>query len=398
MLLDNRTLIFSLMLLSAMMALSLAVVSWGREHDSLKKWAGAMALESFAWSLATARGAIPDVLSIVLFGILLVTAQAMKLAAIYEFRDLAWPRWQCLLPVGLAFLLLAALPYEDFRNRIIYGSLVYGVQLLMIMQVLRTDTESRTGRAWWLLFGATAAVLPLFALRAIAALFVGLEFATVQSSIAPNPVQLAVFVGLIALSMLGSMGFILMVKERADRAIRALAMIDSLTGVFNRRAFMERAEKEYAIAQRNKTSLALLMIDIDFFKRVNDEYGHPTGDDVLVDVARLLNSRLRMQDTLGRYGGEEFCILLPVTDEAGAMALAETLRSAVADTPLATGRKGISVTISIGVTVCPTSCADCNLGFYKLLDDADAALYQAKRDGRNRAVSLPNGCLNISAG
>jgi len=389
MLLDNRTLIFSLMLLSAMMALSLAVVSWGREHDSLKKWAGAMALESFAWSLATARGAIPDVLSIVLFGVLLVTAQSMKLAAIHEFRDLDWPRWQCLLPVALAFLILAALPYDDFRNRITFGSMLYGAQMLMLLQVLRTDTESRTGRAWWLLFGATTAVLPLFALRAIAAFFGIVEFATIQSSVAPNPVQLAVFVGLIALSMLGSMGFILMVKERADRAIRSLAMIDSLTGIFNRRAFMERAEKEYAIAQRNKTSLALLMIDIDFFKRINDEYGHPTGDDVLVDVARLLNSRLRKQDTLGRYGGEEFCILLPATDEAGAMAVAETLRNTVAETPLATERNSISATISIGVTVCPTSSVGCNLGFYKLLDDADAALYQAKRDGRNRTVTLP---------
>lgn len=394
MLLDNRTLLFSLMLISAMMALSLAVVSWGREHDSLKKWAGAMALESVAWSLGTARGEIPDILSIVLFGVFLVAAQAMKLAAIYEYRELPWPRWQCLLPVGLAALLLTALPYDDFRGRLIYGSLIYGAQMLMILQALRADTESRAGRAWRLLFGATVAILPLFALRAIVAYFGVLKFATVQSSIAPNPVQLSIFVGLIAMSMLGSLGFILMVKERADRAIRSLAMIDSLTGVFNRRAFMERAEKEYGIAQRNKSHLALLMIDIDFFKRINDEYGHPTGDDVLTDVARILGSRLRKQDTLGRYGGEEFCILLPATDEAGAMVVAETLRKAVAEAPLATERNGISVTISIGVTACPSFCTERNLGFYKLLDDADAALYQAKRDGRNRTVRLTIGCLS----
>ena len=392
MLLDNRTLLFSLVLISAMMAISLAVVSWGREHDSLKKWAGAMALESMAWSLAAARGAIPDVFSIMLFGILLVTAQAMKLAAIHEYRDLPWPSWQCLFPIVLASVLLAALPYEDFRKRLVYGSLIYGAQMLMIVRILLTDTESRTGRAWWLLFGATAAILPLFALRAIVAFFGTFEFATVQSAVAPNPVQLAVFVGLIALSMLGSLGFILMVKERADRAIRSLAMIDSLTGVFNRRAFMERAEREYAIAQRNKRPLALLMIDIDYFKRINDEYGHPTGDAVLVDVAHILNSRLRQQDTLGRYGGEEFCILLPATDEAGAMVVAETLRNAVENTRLATERKGVSATISIGVTVCPVSCADCDPGFYKLLDDADAALYQAKNNGRNRTAMLPVGC------
>ena len=398
MLLDNRTLLFSLVLISAMMASSLAVVSWGREQDSLKKWAGALALESLAWSLAAARGTIPDVLSIVLFGVLFVTAQATKLAAIHEYRDLPWPRWQCLLPVGLALLVLVALPYEDFRDRLIYGSLIYGAQMLMIVQILRTDTESRTGRAWLLLFGATVAILPLLALRAIVAFFGIFEFATLQSSVALNPVQLAIFVGSIGLSIMGSMGFILMVKERADRVIRSLAMIDSLTGVFNRRAFMERAEKEYAIAQRNKTPLALLMIDIDYFKRINDEYGHPTGDDVLVDVARILNSRLRKQDTLGRYGGEEFCVLLPATEEAGAMVLAETLRNAVESTLLATERKGISATISIGATVCPASCATGNPGFCKLLEDADAALYQAKHDGRNRTVMLPIGCMNTAPG
>ena len=397
MLLDNRTLLFSLVLISAMLALSLSVVSWGREHDSLKKWAGAMTLETFAWALAAARGEIPDIFSIALFGILLVTAQAMKLAAIYEFRELPWPRWQCLLPIGLAAFLFAVLPYEDLRDRLIYGSLLYAAQLLMILRILRTDTESRTGRAWWLLFGSNAVILPLFALRAIAAFSGTSNFASVQSNVAPNFVQLAIFVGLIALSTLGSLGFILMVKERADRAIRSLAMIDSLTGVFNRRAFMERAEKEYAIAQRNKTHLALLMIDIDFFKRINDEYGHPTGDDVLTDVARILGSRLRQQDTLGRYGGEEFCILLPGTDEAGAMVVAETLRNAVADSSLAAGRKTVSATISIGVTACPASCVERDQGFYKLLDDADAALYQAKREGRNRTVKLPIGCSRTIA-
>ena len=394
MLLDNRTLLFSLVLICAMMSLSLAVVSWGREHDSLKKWAGAAALESLAFAMGAARGMIPDALSIVLLGTLMVTAQAMKLAAIYEYRELSWPRWQCLSPIGLAFILLAILPYEDIRDRMIYGSMIYAAQMLMILQILYTDKESRTGRAWWLLFCAIAAIVPLFALRAIVAYFDIYKFATVQSSLSPNPVQLAVFVGLIGLSMLGSLGFILMVKERTDREIRLLAMVDSLTGVFNRRAFMERAEKEYAIAQRSKTPLALLMIDIDHFKRINDEFGHPTGDAVLVDVAHLLDSRLRKQDTLGRYGGEEFCVLLPATDEAGAMALAETLRKTVENTLLATGRQGISATISIGVTVCPASCNNCNLGFYKLVDDADAALYQAKRDGRNRTVTLPIGCWN----
>lgn len=395
MLLDNRTLLFSMVLVCAMMALSMTVVSWGREHDSLKKWAGAMALEALAWFLLGARGEIPLFYSITLANSLVVTAQAMKLAALYEYRGLRWPLWQSLLPIVLAMLLLSVLPYTDLRNRIIYGSMIYAAQMVMIMQAMLKDAESRSGRAWWLLFGATAVILPLFLLRSLVAFFNIVKFATPETTLAPNSVQLAIFMGLISLSVLGSMGFILMIKEQADRVIREIAMIDSLTGIFNRRALMERGEKEYAISQRNKLPLAVLMLDVDHFKRINDEYGHPTGDAVLVDVAHILAARLRKQDTLGRFGGEEFCIVLPATDEAGAMMLAEKLRVAIENAQMPGANNKISITISIGLTVCTANCADCTQSFQKLIDDADAALYLAKNDGRNRSVRMPITCCDI---
>ncbi|HEY3326374.1 MAG TPA: GGDEF domain-containing protein [Novimethylophilus sp.] len=393
MLLDNRTLLFSLMLISGLMALSLAVVSHRREREGLRKWAGALALESVVWLLIAARGMIPDILSIVVANLLMATAQSLKLAAIYEYRQWAWPRWQCLLPILLSLLLFASLPYEDVRSRIGYGSLVYAVQLLMIIQVLRTDMESRTGRAWWLIFGSAVVMLPMLALRSIAALTGAYVFAAPHTSVAPNPVQLAVFVCVTALDLLGSLGFILMIKERADREIRALAMTDSLTGIFNRRAFMAHAEKDMAAAQRSRLPLALLMIDIDLFKRINDEHGHSAGDAVLVEVTALLSSQLRRQDTLGRYGGEEFCVLLPATDETGALALAEKLRRAVEAIPLSIGHGSIPVTISLGVTAwLPTACESCLVDCSRMLEDADKALYQAKRGGRNRTVTIPSHC------
>jgi diguanylate cyclase (GGDEF)-like protein len=394
MLLDNRTLLLSLVLVCAMMAISLAVASWGREHDSLKKWGGAMALESLAFVLAALRGDVPDFFGILIMGILMVGAQSVKLAAIYEYREIPCPRLQCFTPVALAAVLLIALPYDDVRDRLVLGSLVYALQMLLIMQALRGDVESRTGRAWWLVFGATLAIIPVFLLRGVVAYFGVYQFSSPQSSIAPNPVQMAVFVGIIGLSLMGSMGFILMVKERAERAIRLLAMNDSLTGIFNRRAFMDRAEKEYAIARRNQAPMALLMLDIDHFKSINDEHGHSIGDDVLVGIVQILNSRLRKQDTLGRYGGEEFCITLPGTDADGAMALAESLRASVENTPLIVGGKKILATISIGVMACQATCTTCNVALRALFDSADAALYQAKREGRNRAVMLPVHCEN----
>jgi diguanylate cyclase (GGDEF)-like protein len=322
----------------------------------------------------------------------MVAAQALKIAAVYEFRGLSWPRWRCLLPILLMFIVIASLDYGDFKHRVIYGSLIYAAQMLMLVEILRTDTASQKGRAWWLVFGATAAVIPIFALRALAALFGTEEFATLGNAVAPNTVQVLVFVCVIVLDILGSLGFILMEKERSDFELRALAMTDFLTKALNRRAFMLRAEQEIATAQRTGAPLALLMIDIDHFKLINDKHGHATGDTVLVEVARLIGASVRKQDTLGRYGGEEFGVLLPATNQAGALVLAEKLRHTVGSTLYRVGSECVSVTISIGVTVCQATCPTCRSDLNKLLDDADKALYQAKHGGRNRTVVTPVGC------
>jgi diguanylate cyclase (GGDEF)-like protein len=393
MLLDNRTLLFSLVMISALLALSLAVVARGNRRDGLRTWAGALGLESLAWLLISARGMIPDALSILGANLLMAGAQALKLAAVYEYRGLPWPRWRCLLPVLAMFLLVIALAYNDFRDRLLYGSLIYAVQMFLLLEILRTDTESRKGRAWWLLFGTTAAIVPILGLRALAALFDTTTFAAVQDSVAPNTVQMLVFVCVIALDILGSLGFILMEKERSDLELRALAMTDFLTRSLNRRAFTLRAEQEVSLAHRTGAPLALLMLDIDHFKQVNDRHGHAAGDIVLVEVARIIGSCIRKQDTLGRYGGEEFGVLLPATDQAGALVLAEKLRNAVASARFQFGPQPVSVTISAGVTVCQAQCARCPSDLHRLLEDADKALYEAKHAGRNCTAVKPAGCL-----
>lgn len=385
--LDNQTLLFSLMLISGLMALSLAVVARDDEQDGLRKWSGAVMLEAVAWMLIALRGAIPDTLSILVANLLMASAQAMKLGAIHEYRKQDWPRWQCILPVLLAVMLFTLLPYDAVRARIAWGSLLYGLQAALILQALYTDVDSRTGRAWGLIFYSYAVMLPMLLIRGAVTAFGAFHLALPNMSVAPNPMQLAVFVCLVALNLLGSMGFILMIKERADREMHTLAMSDPLTKIFNRRALMAQAEKEIASAERNRLPLALVMIDIDHFKRINDQYGHTAGDAVLVEVASLLALHLRRQDTIGRYGGEEFCILLPATDADGAAALAEKLRAGVASAMLPTERADIPVTISLGVTVWQADMNPSDCG--RLLEEADQALYQAKTKGRNRAVVFP---------
>ncbi len=168
-------------------------------------------------------------------------------------------------------------------------------------------------------------------------------------------------------------------KKMQDELTR-LATTDPLTGAVNRRAFLERGEKEVIRAIRYHHPLSLLMLDVDYFKRINDTRGHPTGDEVLRILVRTCMKCLRSGDTLGRFGGEEFTILLPETDRSDATFIAERVRSDLAAVKVQTEKgEEFSFTASIGVA----SEAGADFSVDKLIQQADAALYNAKHDGRN---------------
>ncbi len=170
----------------------------------------------------------------------------------------------------------------------------------------------------------------------------------------------------------------------ADNArLEQLAQTDPLTQLLNRRALTETITAEMERALRYDSSLALLMIDLDHFKRVNDTHGHLIGDDVLRDVAAILRNLVRGNDVVARYGGEEFLILLPETDDAGADTFAERVRASVAGHSFATRprEEGLSITASIGVATFPAARIET---VEDLFARADAALYRAKADGRDR--------------
>jgi diguanylate cyclase (GGDEF)-like protein len=176
-------------------------------------------------------------------------------------------------------------------------------------------------------------------------------------------------------------------QKEAQLALQTLANCDGLTGLANRRAFDARLESEWRRAQRGRTSLSILMIDIDHFKLFNDAMGHQAGDECIQRVARLIaNQMLRPGDLAARYGGEEFAVVLPGTTLRGAEAVACRIATALAATviPHPQSPTGSSVTLSIGVTACvPTK----RLEPLWLLKAADAALYEAKATGRNRIVT-----------
>ena len=174
---------------------------------------------------------------------------------------------------------------------------------------------------------------------------------------------------------------------RADNArLEHLATTDPLTGLLNRRALSERLTTEMERALRYDTSVALLLVDLDHFKRVNDTHGHLAGDGVLRVVAELLGEEARSSDLVGRYGGEEFLIVLPETDDAGAAVLAERMRERVAMHAFRAWEDGrtLRVTTSIGVATFPAARIE---SVEDLFARADAALYRAKADGRDRVRS-----------
>ncbi|MBA3534496.1 MAG: diguanylate cyclase [Ardenticatenales bacterium] len=175
--------------------------------------------------------------------------------------------------------------------------------------------------------------------------------------------------------------------RRALDKLRVLATHDSLTGLLNRQAIMKEAKIELRRTRRLNKMMSLVMLDIDHFKQVNDTYGHRVGDEVLQLVSKTIMHSVRTYDRVGRWGGEEFLLLLPETPLAEAAEIAERVRRDVAATPLPVpGGSTISLQVSLGVVEADSSAP---LALSALLEQADQALYHAKNAGRNRVITAP---------
>ena len=169
--------------------------------------------------------------------------------------------------------------------------------------------------------------------------------------------------------------------EVFQRQMYESALRDGLTKVFNKKYFTDYLEKEFAFAARHGGPLALIFLDIDHFKKINDTYGHPAGDHVLAELSQMMVDLLRTEDVLARFGGEEFTVLCRGSDQKGATVVAERLRSTVEQRKFTFDGKDIPVTISLGVAAIPECVVNDHAAF---LAAADKALYEAKRTGRNR--------------
>jgi two-component system, cell cycle response regulator len=171
-------------------------------------------------------------------------------------------------------------------------------------------------------------------------------------------------------------------ERHAARQLYESSMRDPLTELYNRRFFDQRLREEYAFASRHQRPLSVILLDLDFFKKVNDSFGHPAGDEVLRQVARLIKRSVRQEDVACRLGGEEFGVIVRTDGREGARALAERMRKRIEDSPVYHGDQLIFVTTSLGIaTAAPPHMFE---SADALLAAADQALYRAKGEGRNR--------------
>lgn len=351
-----------------------------RDDRHFASWA-AFNFLSCAGSITVAlRDAAPDLLSPIAAGLLLA-GQGFLWSGLRRFnaQPVRWVAvWGSALALTTVFLFYPPIG-QNVGGRVgLYATATaaFGAFCLLDAWIAQRSEPLMTR---WLVAGA----IGLGVLFALARLWSSLHDAVPVASLAGNSaLQPSATVLSLVLAFCLNLALLLMIHERMARRLLGQAHTDALTGVLNRSGFSMLSARQIGRAVHDHQPVSLLMLDLDHFKRVNDQHGHPVGDRLLcalVDAARRV---VRPGDLIARHGGEEFCILLPNADLGEALIVANRLRERFASVRLRSSKRTVRATVSIGV-------AELSLpeeGIEQALERADKALYQAKADGRNRVV------------
>jgi diguanylate cyclase (GGDEF)-like protein len=275
-----------------------------------------------------------------------IASMAIMLAFVYVSPEVG-VMFLCTLFVVFNFSSLRSTPLQ---TAVVWTAMAFGLAWLFLLtdKPISMPHESPLERF---------ATMTVFVLTIGRCMFLGIFSSTLRQTLYKNGLQL----------------------KEANKRIEELAALDELTGSFNRRRIMQMLDDEIVRTQRTKSPCSIALIDLDWFKRVNDTYGHPTGDEVLRTFAITVFANIRSIDRFGRYGGEEFLLLLPDTPDDGAAKILDRLRAIIAELDWSAFSPGMKVTISAGVaTLRPDETPE------TFLARADSALYAAKARGRNR--------------
>jgi len=381
--LDIRTLSFVTTSIATFFACGLfAFGVLQKEFKGFPLLASAVALYAAGHLLLIYRDVLPDFVTIILANLMLITAIVFYYEGTRRFLDHATKFH----PISIITIIIGILSFLYFtywtpsvNNRIISITAIHVVISALCVLELRRDLHV----SWRLPGLATAFVFTGYSLYQLSRLLWTLRENPIQSFMSAGTVQAFAFVSAIFLITGSTFGFIWMVSKKLEYDLTNLATHDPLTNVLNRRGIEFLASQEFTKLGRFETDLAIVMIDIDYFKNVNDRFGHSAGDVLLTAFAKLIQNCLRPYDIFGRIGGEEFLILLPNTKLDLALTLTERIRKQIEEHVFKIGTNEIQITASFGVS----DYVPDNVTLDKLIPFADKALLQSKQQGRNQVSS-----------
>jgi diguanylate cyclase (GGDEF)-like protein len=377
MLLDPRTLLFAETVTSLITAIGFVMLSRASVIPGARRWIVANLLTAAALILSSIGGlADPPPLTMRITGLLLFVSIVYQTEAILIFSELRYRRALARLYELVGVLALVA---TSPLHRLAVFVAVLGVfsglpALIVTWRILVRRMRPLRFSDWFIGFGYGLALVEMVLLVATVPGRGG------DGQLLEGPAQ-SLFYGLSFLAIICvQAGYIVMTKQESDFRLQRLATTDPLSELWNRRTFMEAADAEHQRCRRTDAPLALVLFDLDHFKRINDTHGHAVGDLVIKSFARTVKGALRPYDCVCRYGGEEFLVMLPATAAADAVAIAERILAECRTAPLDLHGNVVRFTASAGIAV-----GDGSTTLDQLLAGADAALYRAKRAGRDRA-------------
>jgi diguanylate cyclase (GGDEF)-like protein len=297
-------------------------------------------------------------------------------------------RQQLLLAIAGVMTAGYALGFSSYEFRVGWANGLLALELALIARDLAQRPKTPVGRWRWLLAASIVAQAGITAGRGVLGAFFSDAFPRFNT---PHPVNITFALVAIVSNVLSMVGILLAHREEAARELERLASVDGLTGVFNRRAWLARANAELARSLEADEPLALVMIDLDHFKSINDTLGHEAGDEALRFMAQALRGAARATDLVGRYGGEEFCVLMKGAHQAGAIAFDRRLREVLREG--SAKALGFPIGYSAGVAMRATP-AD---SMPAMLQRADEMLYRAKSAGRGRTLGEAGPHLQVVA-
>jgi len=347
--------------------------------DAARFWTASSLTAAFGALLAMTIMFVPgSLLPLLAGGTVMIFAAFLATMGIQRFyeRPVCWHLAGLVTGLTCTALIVFMKIVDSMQMRVLVYSIGQSLPFLMALKLLLSPHDGRGHPGARLAGVVSALIVAIYAARAIGNL-IGIDFSFARSSFGQGVLTLA----LVFLTMAFNFGFLLMAIDRLRDEVSDLALLDDLTGVGNRRQLVARLTEECVRSARSGEPFALLVIDLDGFKQVNDTYGHAAGDDCLQHFTLMAQTRLRAGDLLARTGGDEFCIVLPSsTLREGTMIARRVLEVCRQDAEGCIGAD-ISIAVSIGVAQWTHE-----VGAYpdRLIAAADHALYAAKRDGKNR--------------